>query len=140
MKWFAAHIVMSVELKDARQDYYPVWENIVLVAASSEAEAFSRAEKRGLQEAGDDDGSFTWGGKPARWVYQGVRKLTECDLMAKCPGDGDELSYNELEFPSLRAVEQFAAGKAVTATMTDRFPSKGSKGSGTAKRAKRKGA
>ncbi len=37
-RWFAAHIVMMVKLKDQKQDHFPVWENIILIEAATEAE------------------------------------------------------------------------------------------------------
>ena len=42
-KWFAAHVVMYVKLKDQPQDRFTVWENIVLIKACSEDEAFEKA-------------------------------------------------------------------------------------------------
>jgi hypothetical protein len=46
MSWYAAHIVMRVKLKAGRQERFPVWENIILIQAGSEDEAFARAEQR----------------------------------------------------------------------------------------------
>ena len=77
-KWFAAHIVMYVEFKTESQTTFPVWENIVLINANSDDEAFGKAERKGLESEGDDGGSFEWEGLPARWVFAGVRKLTLC--------------------------------------------------------------
>ena len=51
--WYAAHIVMYVEFEEGAQSHYPVWENIVLFNATSEQEAFDKAEKRGRDAAGD---------------------------------------------------------------------------------------
>jgi hypothetical protein len=79
MSWFAAHIVMFVKVTGKRQRRFPVWENIVLIEADSEARAFAKAEQRGRLDEGDDGGSFRWGGQPASWVFAGVRKLTLCD-------------------------------------------------------------
>ena len=36
MRWYAAHIVLYVQLKSGRQKDFPVWENIVLLHARSE--------------------------------------------------------------------------------------------------------
>lgn len=121
MSWFAAHVVMAVKLKSGRQSRFPVWENIVLIEADSEEEAFRKAEDIGRQREGDDGGSFRWGGKAATWVFAGVRKLTECVLTGNRPGDGSEVTYNELELDSHEAVEQFAAGDPVPLRYNDRF-------------------
>jgi Domain of unknown function (DUF4288) len=51
MSWYAAHIVMVVKLKEQPQERYPIWENIVLLDAASDDEAFDRAEQRGPRKA-----------------------------------------------------------------------------------------
>src|SRR6267154_5236373 len=94
--WYAAHIVMYVEFKEAEQKAFPVWENIVLLSADSEDEAFAKAESKGRESAGDDGGTFRWAGKPASWVFGGIRKLTLCENPEERPGDGTEVSYIEM--------------------------------------------
>jgi hypothetical protein len=121
MSWYAAHLVMLVEFKDSVQDRYPVWENIVLVEAASDEEAFLKAEVRGKEDEGDEGGSFHWGKKPAQWVFAGVRKLAECAMLGNTPGDGTEITFNELEFSSHEAVNKFAQGKPIEVLYNDRF-------------------
>src|SRR5947209_5408588 len=111
MSWFAAHIVMVVKLKSERQTRFPVWENIVLLEAESPDEAFAKAEHVGRKGEGDDGGSFRWGGRPARWEFAGVRKLTECVTFQDRPGDETEISFNELELDSQEAVDLLAKGE-----------------------------
>ena len=84
-------------------------------------EAFAKAEERGRQEAGDEDGSFRWGGQPAEWVFAGVRKLTACEDEEKRPGDGTEVSFVEMEVGSLEELEQLVEGRAVAVRLADRF-------------------
>jgi hypothetical protein len=129
MSWFAAHLVLAVELKSGNQRRFPVWENIVLIQAASEEKAFAKAEKRGREEAGDDDGSFRWGGAPARWVFVGVRKVVRCQDSDKRPGDGTEVSYNELQFNSRAEITRFLQGQAVSAQCLDEIESPAKKGS-----------
>jgi hypothetical protein len=121
MTWYAAHIVMFVEFKTGEQRRFPVWENIVLIKAQSEEDAFAQAERQGRAEEGDDGGSFRWGKHPARWIFAGVRKLTECEHSNEIPGSGTELSYTELEFDSRESIEKLVAGKPVDARFNDRF-------------------
>jgi hypothetical protein len=121
MNWFAAHLIMAVKLKRARQTRFPVWENIVLIAAESEAAAFAKAERIGRAEEGDDGGTFRWGGHPATWVFKGVRKLTECVSADDRPGDGTEVSYIEMELDSQEAVNQLAAGEPVALRYNERY-------------------
>jgi hypothetical protein len=122
MTWYAAHLVMVVEYKHGRQTRFPVWENIVLVRAASVDEAFAKAEKRGQEDAGDDDDSFHWEGRPARWVFAGVRKLTTCEDPGQRPGDGTEVTYLEMELPSREMLEKYIAGEPVSVKLMDGFP------------------
>lgn len=119
--WYAAHLILYVKLKDQPQQSYTIWENIVLVKAPTEEEAFAKAARRGREEEGDDDGSFRWGGKPARWVFAGVRKLTLCEDPERRPGDGTEVSYLELEVDSEQAVSQLVRGDVVSVKYREEF-------------------
>jgi hypothetical protein len=121
MSWFAAHIIMSVKLKAKLQRRFPVWENIVLVEADSEERAFQRAERRGRLDEGDDDGTFTWGGQPATWVFAGVRKLTACEDFDTQPKNGTEISFLEFELDSKEAVRRLAQGRQVQMRLRERF-------------------
>jgi hypothetical protein len=119
--WYAAHIVMYVKRKDGAGGKTPVWENIVLIKAGSEEEAFAKATQRGKEDEGDDDGTFRWGDKPAQWVFAGIRKLTLCEDPEKRPGDGTEVSYNEMEVESEQAVWKLLEGKPVAVRFRDLF-------------------
>jgi hypothetical protein len=120
--WYAAHIVLYVELKNRHQSTYPVWENIVLFEATSEEEAFAKAEQKGRESAGDDDGTFTWGGELARWVFGGVRKLTTCEDEDERPGDGTEITYIQFQARSKENLEKWIRSKKVSAVLDDGFP------------------
>jgi hypothetical protein len=111
--WFTAHLILYVQFKEPPQNRFSVWENIVLIKADSEDEAFAKAERRGREDEGDDDGSFRWDGRPARWVFAGVRKLIACDDPRKRPDDGSEVSYTELEVGSEEELRKLAEGEPV---------------------------
>ena len=64
--WFAASIIMFVEFKDGQQNTFPVWEDIVLIFASSSDEAMQKAKALGISREGDSQGTFTWESRPAR--------------------------------------------------------------------------
>ena len=122
MIWYAAHLLFYVKLKHKRHQRYSVWENIVLISAKTEDEAFAKAEKRGWNDScmAPDD-SFTWCGEPAEWVFAGVRKLTLCQEEKHRPDDGTEVSYLELEVPSKAALDKLIAGEPVTVRIEDGF-------------------
>jgi hypothetical protein len=111
--WYAAHILMYVKRKNHASGKIPVWENIVLIKADSEDLAFAKAQERGKQDEGDDDGTFLWAGQPAEWVFAGVRKLTLCEDPEKRSGDGSEISYTEIEVNSEPALADLLEGKPV---------------------------
>lgn len=117
--WYAAHILMYVGHKEKSVTKVPLWENIVLIKADSEEEAFAKAQARGEKDAGDDDGTFHWGGSPAEWIFAGVRKLTLCDDPEKRPGDGTEISYLEMEVASEREIRRLLEGKPGAVTFSD---------------------
>jgi hypothetical protein len=120
-QWFAAHLILYVKLKDRPQKSLPVWENIVLIHAETEEEAFEKAERRGAQEAGDDGGTFRWGGKPAEWVFAGVRKLTLCQDADERPRDGTEISYTEFSLASQEALEKLVNNEPVGLRLRERL-------------------
>jgi hypothetical protein len=121
MSWNAAHLLMYVRLKNQSQDHFPIWENIVLFKADSENEAFVKAENRGQEDAGDEDGTFRWAGEPAEWVFAGVRKLTSCEDAGKRPNDGTEISFLELEAESSAAIEKLLEGEPVSLRVMDKI-------------------
>jgi hypothetical protein len=119
--WYAAHILMYVKRKGKPARKIPIWENIVLIKAASDDEAFAKAERLGKEGEGDDDGTFRWEGHPAQWVFAGVRKLTLCDDPQKRPGDGVEITYNEMEVASERAVRDLVNGKPAAVKLSVTF-------------------
>ncbi len=123
MNWYAAHLVLYVQLKKVRQEHFPIWENIVLIKADSEEEAFARAEQRGREDEGDCDGSFRWGGQVATWVFAGVRKLVLCQDADERPGDGTEITYSEMELDSRESVAKFVQGQPVAVRYRDQVRS-----------------
>jgi hypothetical protein len=78
MRWYAASVVMYFQLQNEPQSEFYIWENVYLVEAPDAASARVKAEALGRLEEGDDDGTLTWNGKPARQVYGGIRKLLSC--------------------------------------------------------------
>lgn len=119
--WFAARIIMYVQFKQGQQTAFPVWENIVLVQADSEEAAFRKAEKAGRDAEGDDGGTFRWSGKPAKWAFGGVRKLTLCQNADERPGDGTEISYIQMRVRSKAALEKLIQSERVGVELREEF-------------------
>lgn len=120
-QWFAAHIIMFVEYKKERQSSYPVWENVVLIHAAGEDEAFQKAEAIGRAKEGDEDGTFCWGGRDAKWVFGGVRKLTLCENPEDRPGDRTEISYIQMRVRSREHLNKLLNSDVVGVEIQDDF-------------------
>ena len=94
--YYAANIVIYVKFDDGNQDQYPVWENITLIEADTDGEAFDKAEAIGKESDGDD---FIWENRPAVWQYVGIRKLLEVHIDDSKKGfarDGIEITYSQI--------------------------------------------
>jgi hypothetical protein len=113
MSWYAAHVVLYFEFREGPQDEFPVMENVYLIHAATEEEAFARAEKRGRSVCVEDDESLTVNGRPARLVFGGVRKLISCDTDAETLEDGVEATYSFLVVSSRQQLDALSKGEPV---------------------------
>ena len=80
MPWFAAHAIFYFEAKDGPQDSFSIWENVYLVEAKDDDEAWRKADVWARQNEGDSDGSLFWNDRPATLRYAGIRKLITVSL------------------------------------------------------------
>jgi hypothetical protein len=120
MPWYAAHVVLYHEFREGPQEEYPVMENVYLVHAGTEDEAFAKAEKRGRSDCVEDE-SLTVNGRPARLVFGGVRKLISCAAAPESPGpstvetieDGVEATYSFLVVSSRKELDALIKGEPV---------------------------
>lgn len=119
MTWYIAHIIMFVRFKDGNQGKYPVWENLILIEASSGEEAWEKAELRAKEDEGDSQGSFTWDGRPATWVFAGIRKLITCGHRGERPTSGTEVSYSEFEVATEEVLQKLVRGETVELTYVE---------------------
>lgn len=116
---FCAHVVIWMKYKDGVQNEYPIWENVYLVKANTEDEAWEKAEKKGREECEDDDG-LEVDGRPARWTYGGVRKLIsvidisffECKIHESME-DIIELTWSEFTVLDKISLDKLIAGESV---------------------------
>jgi hypothetical protein len=113
MKWYATHIIMYVQFKDGNQNTYPIWENVVLICAENDDEAFIKAEKIGKDSEGDDQKSMTWGERPATMVFAGIRKLIACVDSTIQPNDGTEITYSQFTVNNKESLDLLVNGSIV---------------------------
>lgn len=113
MKWYAASIIICIKYKDGNQGTYPLMENVVLIQASTDDEAYEKASKRALTYEGDADGTFCWDGRPANAVFGGIRKVIECVDSDSPPDDGTEITYSMMEVDSEDTLKKLIDGESV---------------------------
>ncbi len=113
MSWYVGHLLMLVKFKDGNQDKFPIWENIILIEASSTDEALLKGKEKGLADQSPSHNDFLWGNRPAYFVFAGIRKLIECTNPDQQPSDGTEISYSQFEVDSHKSLEKLIAGDEV---------------------------
>lgn len=113
MKWFAAHAILTTRFKDGEQRFFPVTENVYLIAAATVEEARAKAAKRAIQSEGDSRGSYNYEGRPAILKFEGIRKLIECEESDRAPLDGDEITYSNYEVGNTEDLQKLVTGESV---------------------------
>jgi hypothetical protein len=115
--WYAAHLIMSLKYDEpGDQTVYPIWENVVLIRADSDEDAERKATRIGREDEESGDEKLRWDGKPAHWVFAGVRKLIQC----RTPDDpddrlrnGTEVTYSQMILDSPDGVSKLVRGEPV---------------------------
>lgn len=115
MTWYGANIVMHVQFLEGPQSSFPVWENIVLIEADSFESATAKAIEIGRFEAQVTSEGLTWGSRPAKWVFDGVRKVVTISSpsLGGLPEHGSEITWSEYQVADLASVRALAAGDEV---------------------------
>jgi hypothetical protein len=123
MQWYAAHIVMSIDIKDGNSDPISIFENIIVIQASSHKTASKKAKAFAKEQEGDDNGTFKWCDKPAFLKFAGIRKTVLCVDPQSDQWDGKEVTYSEFELPNQKSLAKFLQGNEVSLRCTDHFRS-----------------
>jgi len=112
-EWYVAHIIMYTKLKTDKQTEFPVMENLFLIKAESDDEAYDKAEKIGKECETDFDGTYTYDEIPASILFGGVRKLISCFKSECRPDDGEELTYSRYMVNNEEELKQLINGDSV---------------------------
>lgn len=112
MPWFAAHAILYFQVKEGVQDSYLVHENVLLIEAETSDQAWVVAADLARQEEGDDSGTLRIGGRPARRMFGGIRKIVSVlhRGMEAQPGNGDEITYSEFSLTDRSALDRLIEG------------------------------
>ena len=117
MTWYAAHIIIGVKRRDGKGSISAM-ENVVLLEAESFDEAERLALERGEEYAYEDD-TLTLNGKPAVFIFVGVRKILTVSNPAPLhqnedrPISGTEITFSEFEVPDDEALRRLGEGKTL---------------------------
>ncbi|MDD5273180.1 MAG: hypothetical protein PHU14_10720 [Methylovulum sp.] len=125
MTWFVASIVSYFEVIGESQSEFPIYEDFYLFEANSKVELDNKIKEtmQGINAAGTSGINFD--GKPAIQKCAGVRKIRSVynepplDMDQDRPGDGTELTHSFLIASSLKDVELYAQGAAVSLLCVD---------------------
>ncbi len=114
MSWYTAHVIQYYEFKQRPQEYYPFYENVILIQADSDEQAWTLAEHY-VQERSEGDayGTLVWDGIPAIRRYAGVRKVISLPNPKGEPQHGVELTYSLFHAESWEDLQKLVAGEAV---------------------------
>lgn len=124
MKWYCAHLIYYNKFKDGIQDKYLIQEDIHLIRAKSDQEAFAKAEKMG-KETEDCIGEITIKGRQTVLAFAGVRKVTlRVYPEEERPEDGTELTYLEYEIENEKRLKKLLNGKNVKLLLKEKFAPK----------------
>lgn len=117
MTWYAAHIIIGMKRRDGKGPI-SVHENVFLIEAETFERASRIASREGAQQADLDDG-LTIDGKPADYIFAGVRKIITIsnpdplDQTEDRPTTGTEITFSEFEVAGEAALRRLAEGKTV---------------------------
>jgi hypothetical protein len=120
MTWYAASVIFVFKLRTGRQKRFPVWEDVHLIEADTDADAWRKAEELGKAKVEIDDETLTVGDRPAKMKFCGVRKVVTIDNPFPGPVDrvppvhGTELTYSEFSLGSEKDIEKLVEGRPVS--------------------------
>jgi len=119
MSWYAASLIFVFRVRKGKQEHFPVWENVYLIEARSDHDAWKKAEELGRTERIDDE-SLTVDDQPASLQFGGVRKLVTiqnpfpASPNAEVPSDRSEITYSTFTLNSEEDLKQLVTGGSVT--------------------------
>lgn len=124
MTWYTASIILTIKVREGGQEYFPVFENFVLIKAESDEDAYKKAEEIGKESIiGDEDVSFK--GKKADYRFLGIRKVRSVynpdplDIDRDRPTHETELSHSYYEVDTIESAELLAQGNIVNIRYVD---------------------
>lgn len=118
MSWYAASLIFVFRVREGKQAHFPVWENVYLIEAQSDRDAWEKAEELGRTEQVDDE-SLTVDDQPASLHFSGVRKLVTIqnpfamNPNAAAPSDKSEITYSTFVLNSEEDLKRLVAGDRV---------------------------
>ena len=92
-----------------------------MIHALTSDEAFERAERKGRSEGDGKDEGYTYNGRPAVWVFAGIRKLNECleyfdpeqQMAGGMEENGTEVTYSSFILDSEASLRRLVSDEDV---------------------------
>lgn len=111
--WYCAHAIFYWKYEG--QESYLLHENIYLIDAVDDDQAWSEAE-RIAKENGDlnTDGRLELNGNKVQYIFAGIRKVIEVETAKSRLFSGVEATCSVMEVDSLAEVESLVSGDATT--------------------------
>lgn len=113
MAWFAAHAILYFKFKDKKQNRFPLWENIYLIWAETDAAAWRKATRLGRQFSGKPSDKTIFDGRPAVLTFAGIRKIISCSPKSRII-DGTEATYSVMEVSNRQELNKLLKGTPVS--------------------------
>lgn len=112
MAWFSAALISVIRQRTGEQESYPVWEDVCLIEALNDDDAFRKAEDLG-KSRDSDDATLTLNGQPASLSFVGVRKIAPIINPFDTPENAMPLHGSELAFSKYNVLTAFDVEKLV---------------------------
>lgn len=114
--WYSAHAIFY--FKCETQDSFLTHENIYLIQSNDEQDALAQATFIAQSnEEMNEDGHLQLNGKPAQYLFAGIRKVVAVELTPDTAKDrivsGLEVTYSELEVDTLEDINRLVNGDFV---------------------------
>jgi hypothetical protein len=125
MSWFAAHVLLYLEVDPSVDGPVSVMENVYLIEADDEDMARLKAEERGRADCGTASGTLRIEGRAAQLRYGGIRKLISprrsVERLVQSPDepvdlleDGTEATYSRFVVSNREDLKTLVSGQPVS--------------------------
>jgi hypothetical protein len=125
MTWYGASLIFATKVVDGEQEKIPISEEVYLVHAPDDEEAWQIAKEIGRHDQLIND-KVEFNGRVARREFLGIRKLRSIynpvsmdDIDQEPPTNGSEITRSNFEVVGQESLDDLMNGKPVTVLYVD---------------------